>query len=98
MRDRTSRDGTAEVDDLLFDRTRIRGIEPPQRLFTDLVERMHRTIQLRPGPLGKSTAEATRGITGFVYRTVDDAGAPQLVAPDLDLETALVAYLRCCHR
>ena len=46
----------------------------------------------------RSMRRRTCPADGFVYRTVDDAGAPQLVAPDLDLETALVAYLRCCHR
>jgi len=36
----------------------------------EVVERMHRTIQMRPGPLGVSDADRTRGITGFVYRCV----------------------------
>ncbi len=36
----------------------------------DIVERMHRTIQLRPGPLGAAATDTTRGITGFVYRSV----------------------------
>ncbi len=38
--------------------------------LVDIVERMHRTIQLRPGAVGKSIAEATPGITGFVYRSI----------------------------
>jgi pimeloyl-ACP methyl ester carboxylesterase len=38
--------------------------------LVDLVERMHRTIQRRPGPLGRPVVEATRGITGFVYRSI----------------------------
>lgn len=59
--------------------------------ITDLVERMHRTIQLRPGPLGKSTAEATRGITGFVYRTV--RGSMRLVGHGIDAGLAPLAAL-----
>ncbi|MBT8388239.1 MAG: GPI inositol-deacylase, partial [Altererythrobacter sp.] len=35
-----------------------------------IVERMHRTIQLSPGPLGRAVSDRPRGITGFVYRTV----------------------------
>ena len=37
---------------------------------TDLVERMHATIANLSAPLGKPHVEATRGITGFVYRSV----------------------------
>lgn len=37
---------------------------------TEVVEKMHRTIQLRPGPLSVSTPERTLGITGLVYRGV----------------------------
>jgi pimeloyl-ACP methyl ester carboxylesterase len=37
---------------------------------TDVVEKMHRTIQLRPGPLGVSVTDRTRGITGLVYRSI----------------------------
>ena len=37
---------------------------------TDVVEKMHRTIQVRPGPLGVSVTGRTRGITGLVYRSV----------------------------
>jgi pimeloyl-ACP methyl ester carboxylesterase len=50
--------------------------------ITDLVEKMHRTIQLTPLPLGKSRAGATRGITGFVYRSV--RGATHLVRLGVD--------------
>ena len=35
-----------------------------------VVERMHRTIQRVPGPLGRPVAEPTRGLTGLVYRSV----------------------------
>lgn len=37
---------------------------------TAVVEKMHRTIQKRPGPLGAAVTERTRGITGLVYRNV----------------------------
>jgi len=37
---------------------------------TDVVEKMHRTIQVRPGPLGVSVTDRTRGITGLVYRSI----------------------------
>jgi len=37
---------------------------------TDLVERMHATIQRVPGIVGKAPHDPTRGITGFVYQTV----------------------------
>jgi pimeloyl-ACP methyl ester carboxylesterase len=50
--------------------------------LTDLVEKMHHTIQLTPLPLGKSRAGATRGITGLVYRSV--RGATHLVRLGVD--------------
>ncbi|MGB5626143.1 MAG: hypothetical protein WBM61_10455, partial [Woeseiaceae bacterium] len=37
---------------------------------TEVVEKMHRTIQVRPGPLGVSVTDRTRGITGLVYRSI----------------------------
>jgi len=37
---------------------------------TEVVEKMHRTVQVRPGPLSISPSERTRGITGLVYRGV----------------------------
>jgi pimeloyl-ACP methyl ester carboxylesterase len=37
---------------------------------TAVVEKMHRTIQVRPGPLSISPSGTTRGITGLVYRGV----------------------------
>ncbi len=36
----------------------------------EVVEKMHRTIQLRPGPLGASTTDRPNGVTGLVYRCV----------------------------
>ncbi len=38
--------------------------------IVDIVERMHRTIQVKPLPLGKGPRTPTRGITGLVYRSV----------------------------
>jgi pimeloyl-ACP methyl ester carboxylesterase len=50
--------------------------------ITDLVETMHRTIQLTPLPLGRSRAGATRGITGLVYRSV--RGMTRLISRGVD--------------
>ena len=50
--------------------------------ITELVEKMHRTIQLAPPPLGSSRAGATQGITGLVYRTV--RGTTQLISRGVD--------------
>jgi pimeloyl-ACP methyl ester carboxylesterase len=55
----------------------------------DIVERMHRTIQRLPGPLGERVEEATRGITGFVYRSI--RGTMSLVGRGLDLSLAPLA-------
>lgn len=49
---------------------------------TDLVEKMHHTIQLAHPPLGASRAEATSGLTGFVYRSI--RGTTKLVGQGLD--------------
>ena len=38
--------------------------------IVDTVEQMHRTIQRGAPPLGPGVSEPTRGVTGFVYRTV----------------------------
>lgn len=38
--------------------------------LVDVVERMHRTIQRRPGVIGESIVEATRGLTGVVYQSI----------------------------
>ncbi len=37
---------------------------------TEVVEKMHRTIQARPWPLGVSVTDRTRGMTGLVYRSI----------------------------
>jgi pimeloyl-ACP methyl ester carboxylesterase len=36
----------------------------------EVVEKMHRTVQLRPGPLGVPAADRPAGIAGLVYRSV----------------------------
>ena len=50
--------------------------------LTRLVETMHHNIARTPGPLGKFSQEPTRGITGFVYRTIQ--GTTRLVGSGLD--------------
>ncbi len=37
---------------------------------TEVVEKMHRTIQVRPAPQGVSVTDRTKGITGLVYRSI----------------------------
>jgi pimeloyl-ACP methyl ester carboxylesterase len=37
---------------------------------TDVVEKMHRTIQVKPTPRGVSVTDRTKGITGLVYRSI----------------------------
>ena len=59
--------------------------------ITNLVEKMHHTIQLRHPPLGASRADATRGLTGLIYRTV--RGTTQLIGRGLDASLAPVAAL-----
>lgn len=50
--------------------------------IAEVVENMHRTIQLRPGPLGASVSDRPRGITGLVYRSV--RGGIRLVGKAID--------------
>lgn len=38
--------------------------------IADAVEKMHRTIQVGPGPLGVDVTDRTQGITGLVYRSI----------------------------
>jgi pimeloyl-ACP methyl ester carboxylesterase len=59
--------------------------------ITTLVEKMHHTIQLRHPPLGASRADATRGLTGLIYRSV--RGTTQLIGRGLDASLAPVAAL-----
>lgn len=58
---------------------------------TDIVEGMHRTIQLWRPPLGSPTRERTRGITGLVYRGV--RGGMSLAGKGVDLSLAGLAGL-----
>ncbi|MBK6630586.1 MAG: alpha/beta hydrolase [Betaproteobacteria bacterium] len=50
--------------------------------LTDLVEAMHHNIASTPARLGKAPAGRTRGITGFVYRSI--RGVTRLVGGGLD--------------
>ena len=52
----------------------------------EVVEKMHRTIQMRPSPLGASEPDRTSGITGFVYRCV--RGGIRLVGKAIDVSLA----------
>ena len=58
---------------------------------TDLVEKMHHTIQLGHPPLGASRAGNTRGLTGFVYRSI--RGTTRFVGKGLDAGLAPVTAL-----
>jgi len=49
---------------------------------TDLVEKMHHTIQLAHPPLGTSRAGQTEGLTGFVYRSI--RGTTRLLGQGFD--------------
>ena len=59
--------------------------------IAEVVENMHRTIQLRPGPLGASLTDRPRGITGLVYRCV--RGGIRLVGRAVDASLAGVTPL-----
>ena len=59
--------------------------------IAEVVETMHRTIQLRPGPLGVAATDRPRGITGFVYRCV--RGGISLVGRAIDTGLAGVTPL-----
>jgi pimeloyl-ACP methyl ester carboxylesterase len=59
--------------------------------ITDIVEHLHRTIQLGRGPLGRASTGTTRGITGFVYRSV--RGGMRLVGRGVDASLAPAAAL-----
>lgn len=56
-----------------------------------VVEEMHRTIQLRPGPLGVSATDRPYGIAGLVYRLV--RGGIRLVGGAVDASLAGVTTL-----
>ena len=59
--------------------------------IAEVVEKMHRTIQLRPGPLGVSATDRPSGITGLVYRGV--RGSIRLVGRAVDASLAGVTAL-----
>jgi pimeloyl-ACP methyl ester carboxylesterase len=59
---------------------------------TDLVEKMHHTIQLGHAPIGPSQADKTSGLTGLVYRSI--RGTTRLLGQGFDAGLApLVAML-----
>jgi len=60
--------------------------------ITGLVEKMHHTIQLRPGPVGRTHGVGrTRGITGLVYRSI--RGTTNLVGTGLEMALAPLGAL-----
>ena len=59
--------------------------------ITTLVEKMHHTIQLVHPPLGASRAESTRGLTGFIYRSI--RGTTRVIGKGLDSGLIPVAAL-----
>lgn len=59
--------------------------------IAEVVEKMHRTVQLRPGPLGASATDRPSGITGLVYRSV--RGGIRLVGRAVDASLAGVTAL-----
>lgn len=58
---------------------------------TDVVEKMHHTIQLGHLPLGASRAEKTSGLTGFVYRSI--RGTTKLLGQGFDAGMAPIMTL-----
>ena len=59
--------------------------------ITEVVEKLHRTIQLRPGPLGVSATDRPSGITGLVYRCV--RGSIRLAGRAVDASLSGVTLL-----
>jgi pimeloyl-ACP methyl ester carboxylesterase len=59
--------------------------------ITEVVENVHRTIQLRSGPLGMKTSDRPNGIAGFVYRTV--RGVSSLIGQAVDISLAPLMVL-----
>ncbi|MBT8082828.1 MAG: GPI inositol-deacylase [Gammaproteobacteria bacterium] len=58
---------------------------------TGVVEKMHRTIQAHPGPMGAPAPDRTRGITGLVYRNIRTG--IRLVGRAIDVSLAPLAVL-----
>jgi len=82
----------------LINRTNVSDLRGVVRLaveatvgVTDVVEKMHHTIQLRHAPLGASRAGNTGGLTGFVYRSI--RGTTRLLGQGLDTGLAPVMAL-----
>lgn len=59
--------------------------------IAQVVEEMHRTVQLRPGPLGVSPSDRPGGIAGLVYRLV--RGGIRLVGGAADASLAGITTL-----
>lgn len=60
-------------------------------VIAEVVEKMHGTIQMRPGPLSASTPDRPNGIAGIVYGTV--RGAIRLIGKAVDVSLAHVTVL-----
>lgn len=58
---------------------------------TDVVEKLHHTIQLRHPPLGNSHAGQTGGVTGFVYRSI--RGTTRLLGKGFDTALTPIAAM-----
>src|SRR5664279_3826970 len=63
---------------------------------TDLVETLHRTITSVPGIFGDAPAGGTRGITGFVYKSV--RGVTRVVGGGVDALLGAIAPLAAEQR
>lgn len=59
--------------------------------IAEVVEKMHRTTQLLPGPLGVSATDRPNGITGFVYRCV--RGGIRLAGGAVDASLSVATIL-----
>ncbi len=59
--------------------------------ITDLVEKLHHTIQLAHSPVGASRASNTGGLTGFVYRSI--RGTTRLLGRGIDAGIAPLTEL-----
>jgi hypothetical protein len=59
--------------------------------IVDIVERMHRTIQVVPWPFGQPVHSATRGLTGQIYRGI--RGGMRLAGRGLDASLGSVEAL-----
>ena len=55
-------------------------------VITGVVEKVHRTIQLRPGPLGEATSDRPNGIAGAAYRIIRVAS--RLIGKAIDVSLA----------